>query len=300
MCHRVHAGVLFLILAGTLAGADDPRSLAELEASIQQRVAGQPGVYSVAFEDLSSGQRLLLNADDRTHAASLMKVPVMMAAFHLAGRGELDLDRQVTVKNSFASLVDGSPFQVEFDPEGPLAAQAGGTVSLLELIRLMITRSDNVATDLVMEIVPAARIMDLLAALGVEDVFVRRGVEDTKAYDAGLNNECSARGMLAAMIACRNSEVFDPQSRRSMIDILRAQELSSIIGRGIPRDARAAVAHKTGSISWVEHDAGIVELPGGRAYALVILSRDFGEARDAALETGSAISELVYRYVSSR
>jgi beta-lactamase class A len=85
-----------------------------------------------------------------------------------------------------------------------------------------------------------------------------------------------------------------------MIDILRAQELSSMIGRGIPRDAGAVVAHKTGSISWVEHDAGIVELPGGRAYGLVILTRDFGEARNEAIETGSAISELVYRYASSR
>jgi beta-lactamase class A len=292
--------VLFSLFAGILAGADESRSLAELEAKIQQRIAVQPGVYSVAFEDLSSGQRLLLNADDRTHAASLMKVPVMMAAFHLAGRGELDLDRRVKVKNSFASLVDGSPFQVEFDPQGPLAAQAGKTVSLLELIRLMITRSDNVATDLVMEIVPAARVMDLLAALRIEDVFVRRGVEDTKAYEAGLNNECSARGMLAAMIACRNSELFDSQSRRRMIDILRAQKLSSMIGRGIPRDAGAVVAHKTGSISWVEHDAGIVELPGGRAYGLVILTRDFGEARNEAIETGSAISELVYRYASAR
>jgi beta-lactamase class A len=289
-----------LFFAGTLAGAGGPRSLAELEASIQQRIAGQPGVYSIAFEDLSSGQRLLLNAGDRTHAASLMKVPVMMAAFHLAERGELDLDRQVTVKNSFASLVDGSPFQVEFDPNGPLAAQAGRTVSLLELVRLMITRSDNVATDLVMEIVPAARVMDLLATLGIEDVFVRRGVEDTKAYEAGLNNECSARGMLAAMIACRNSEVFDSQSRRRMIDILRAQKLSSMIGRGIPRSAEALVANKTGSISWVEHDAGIVELLGGRAYGLVILTRDFGAARNEAIETGSAISELVYHYVSSR
>jgi beta-lactamase class A len=189
---------------------------------------------------------------------------------------------------------------VEFDPSGPLAAQAGQTVSLLELVRLMITRSDNVATDLVMEIVPAGRVMELLARLGIVGVVVRRGVEDGKAYEAGLNNECSAGGMLAAMVACRNSEFFTPESRRQMMDILRAQESTSMIGRGIPANSGAVVAHKTGSISWVEHDAGIVELPGGRAYALVILTHSFGEARDQAAGAGVAISELVYRYVSAR
>jgi beta-lactamase class A len=173
-------------------------------------------------------------------------------------------------------LDDGSPFEVEFDPNGPLAAKAGETVTLRELVRLMITRSDNVATDLVMERVGAARVMDLLGSLGIENVIVRCGVEDPKAYEAGINNECSARGMLDVLIACRNSEGFLPESRRQMMQILRAQELSSMIGRGIPADSGAVVAHKTGSISWVEHDAGIVELRGGGAYVLVILTHSFG------------------------
>jgi beta-lactamase class A len=181
-----------------------------------------------------------------------------------------------------------------------LAAKAGATVSLRELVWLMITRSDNVATDLVMELAGAERVMELLGILGIENVVVRRGVEDSKAYVAGLNNECSARGMLEVLIACRSAAFFGPQSRREMMAILHAQEVSSMIGRGIPTDSGVAVAHKTGSISWVEHDAGIVELRGGRAYGLVILTHDFGEARDKAAETGAAISELVYRFMASR
>jgi beta-lactamase class A len=290
----------FILVIGATPAAEGSGSLLELEANIRQHIEGRPGAYSVAFEDLSSGQRLLLNADDRTHAASLMKVPVMMTVFHLAERGELDLDRPVTVKNTFASLIDGSPFQVEFDPNGPLAAKAGKTESLRELVQLMIARSDNVATDLVMELAGAERVMELLGRLGIENVLVRRGVEDSKAYAAGLNNECSARGMLEVLIACRNSAFFGPQSRREMMAILGAQEMPSMIGRGIPVDSGAVVAHKTGSISWVEHDAGIVELAGGRAYGLVILTRDFGEAREKASGSGAAISELVYRFMTSR
>lgn len=292
--------LVLLSLGGALPAAETPGSLAELEASIRRRIDGQPGAYSAAFEDFASGQRVLLNADDRTHAASLMKVPVMMTVFHLVERGELHLDRPVTIKNTFASLVDGSPFEVDFDPKGPLAAKAGATVSLRELVRLMITRSDNVATDLVMELTGAERVMELLGRLGIENVLVRRGVEDSKAYAAGLNNECSARGILEVLIACRNSAFFGPQSRREMMAILGAQEMPSMIGRGIPVDSGAVVAYKTGSISWVEHDAGIVELAGGRAYGLVILTRDFGESRDKAKATGAAISELVYRFMASR
>jgi beta-lactamase class A len=292
--------VVMVVACGILGAADAPGSIAELEASIRQRIAGAPGSYAVGFEDLSSGQKLLVNAEERTHAASLMKVPVMMTVFHLAERGELDLEQRVVVKNRFASLVDGSPFEVEFDPNGPLAAKAGEAVPLLELVRLMITRSDNVATDLVMELVGADHVMDWLGRLGIPDIVVRRGVEDPKAYEAGLNNECSARGMLAALVACRNSEMFRPESRRHMMAILRAQEVSSMIGRGIPADSGAVVAHKTGSISWVEHDAGIVELPDGRAYGLVILTFGFGENREKAMEAGAAISQMVYRYVASR
>jgi beta-lactamase class A len=294
----VTCAFLAILIAWALPAAEPPRSLAELETGIRQQIANRPGTYSVAFEDFASGQQLSVNADGRTHAASLMKVPVMMTVFDLAERGEVDLRQQVLVKNKFASLVDGSPFQVEFDPNGPLGARAGQMMSLLELVRLMITRSDNVATDLVMEIVPAARVMELLGRLGIEDVVVRRGVEDTKAYEAGLNNECSARGMLAAMAACRNSESFSAKTREQMMDILRAQEFQSMIGRGIPPDSGAVVAHKTGSISWVEHDAAIVELPGGRAYGLVILTHGFEQAREQAIETGAAISELVYRHVA--
>jgi beta-lactamase class A len=288
------------LVAGLLLAAEKPASLEQLEASIRLRIAGQPGSYAVAFADLSSGERLLIDADARTHAASLMKVPVMMTVFHLAESGELDLDRLVTVKNTFASLTDGSPFEVEFDPKGPLAAKAGEAVSLRELVRLMITRSDNVATDLVMELAGADRVMELLGRLGIESVVVRRGVEDSKAYEAGLNNECSARGMLEVLMACRESTVFRAESRRQMMEILRAQEFPSMITRGIPAGSGAAVAHKTGSISWVEHDAGIVELAGVRAYGLVILTRDFGDARATASQTGAAISELVYRYVAAQ
>lgn len=300
MLRLIRSSFLPLAVASFLHAAEPVQSFEQLEAAIRQQIVDRPGAYGIAFEDLSSGDRLLVNADERTHAASLMKVPVMMTVFHLAERGDIDLEQQVLVKNTFPSLVDGSPFQVDFDPNGPLAAQAGRTVSLFELVRLMITRSDNVATDLVMEIVPAARVMELLGRLGIENVVVRRGVEDNKAYEVGLNNECSARGMLATMVACRNANLFAPRTRQQMMEILRAQEFASMIAGGIPNGSGAAVAHKTGSISWVEHDAGIVELPSGRAYGLVILTHSFGESRNQAIETGRTISEMVYRYVSSR
>jgi beta-lactamase class A len=123
-------------------------------------------------------------------------------------------------------------------------------------------------------------------------------VEDNKAYEAGLNNECNARSVLAAIVACRESQFFSAETRRRMMAILESQELDSMISNGIPAGSGAVVGHKTGSISSVEHDAGIVRLANGKAYGIVILTWNFGEQRSGAVETGTAISAMVFRYFS--
>ena len=73
-----------------------------------------------------------------------------------------------------------------------------------------------------------------------------------------------------------------------------------MIARGIPAGAGAVLANKTGSISWVEHDAGIVDLPGGRSYGIVIMTRNFADKRDEAIRTGTAISSAIYEHASKR
>ena len=283
-----------------LSAADTAAAIMALRTRIESQAVGGPGIHSVAFRDFQTDESIFIHADDRTHAASLMKLPVMMAAFELAGRGELDLAQPVLVRDVFRSIVGGEPFTVPIEPTSPLYPRKGQRMPLLDLIGAMITRSDNTATNLVIELTGAARVHDLVRRLGTRNTKILRGVEDNAAYEAGMSNETSAADMLTLLAACRESPLFTAAGREEMMAILRRQEHRSMIAQGIPAGSGAIVANKTGSISWVEHDAGIVDLPGGRSYGIDIMTHDFADKRDEATRTGAAISRSIYEHVSSR
>jgi beta-lactamase class A len=261
-------------------------------------IEGRPGIYAVAFKDLESGETLYINERDRMHAASLMKVPVLMALFDAIDRGEARLFDRVTIETEFESIHDGSTYRLPPARDSPLRRRVGQSATLDELATATIVRSDNLATNLLIDIVTAPRVMGLMERMGAFNTRVLRGVEDGPAFEAGLNNEIDARDMMELLVACRESHQFSRESRARMMEILRRQEILSMIYRGVPRESGAVLAHKMGRISTVEHDAALVELPGGRSYALAILARDFGADRAAAREAGRAISTLVYEYVS--
>jgi len=282
----------------TLAFGGD---LPTLEADIKAAIAGQTAVYGIAFRDLASGETLTINGDDRMHAASTMKTPVMMRLFEMIDRGELRLDQPIEVRNQFHSIVDGSPFQIQVDSDESLYAHLGKTLPLVALIEAMIARSSNLATNILIEMAGAERTTALMHELGAADILVRRGVEDLKAFDRDLNNESSAAAMRAVMAACAQSDHFSPESRRQMWDILLLQAYNDMIPAGLPADSGAVVAHKTGSISRVQHDAAIVQLTDGHRYVLVVFARDFGDeaGRAQVKTTATQISRLVYTHVTT-
>jgi len=118
---------------------------------------------------------------------------------------------------------------------------------------------------------------------------VLRGVEDQKAFDKGLNNTTTARGLLVLFEAIGHGKAVDAQSDAAMIEILKRQQFNDAVPAGVPPGI--AVAHKTGSITRIHHDAGIVF--AARPYVLVILVRGIeDQKRSAALMAD--LSRLVY------
>ncbi len=287
-----------LLLAPSTAG-DPVRGLENLKRDMLAAITGQKATYGIAFRDLGSGRSLYINEGDRMHAASTMKVPVMMRLFQLIDQGRLHLDQAVPIKNEFKSIVDGSPFQITVDSDEALYEHMGKALPLEKLITAMIARSSNLATNLLIQIADPVETTALMKELGAENIQVLRGVEDLKAFELGRNNECSAGDMLAVMVACVSSDQFSSESRDKMIEILRLQEFNDMIPGGIPRDSGARVAHKTGSISRVQHDAAIVDLPDGRRYGLVIFSRDFQDERERVKTTARRLSRLAYDYMAA-
>lgn len=235
----------------------------------------------IAYHDLRTGETFERNARETFHAASTMKVPVMFAVFEAVSRGELNLDQPVRVKNDFVSIFDGSRFALESreDSDKSLYDLIGTDAPLVDLVRRMIVRSSNLGTNLVIEFVGAPRVMKLMREIGAHDIKVLRGVEDDKAYHAAMNNTATARDLMLIFKALAEERVISPEVSRQMTGILLEQEFNDGIPSGVAPGSR--VAHKTGSITKISHDAGIVYEPDGSRYVLVILTRGFEKGEDA-------------------
>jgi beta-lactamase class A len=233
---------------------------------------------AVAFHDLATGGELLIHPDATFHAASTMKVPVMMEVFRQAEEKRLSLDDRIAVKTEFVSIADGKSFslQVEDDSETGLYRRLGERVTIRDLVRLMIAESSNLATNLLVERVTAARTSELMSRLGAEGVRVLRGVEDNRAFARGLNNVATARGLMQILRRLAERAVVSVKASEEMIAILRGQKFAEGIPAGLP--AGVIVAHKTGAFGQVYHDAAIVERPRSKPFILVVLTRGIKEA----------------------
>ena len=281
------------------AGAARAKGTVELGKTVQRLVAESGAeTVAVAFRDLQTGRELLVNERVSFHAASTMKVPVMLEIYREAREGTLRLDEGVAVKNEFRSIADGSAFSVspEDDSEQSLYKKVGGTETVRELLRLMITESSNLATNILIERVTPARVRGLLRRMGARDMRVLRGVEDGKAFERGMNNTTTARDLALLLRALAEGRAVSPEASREMVEVLAAQKFNEGIPAGLPAAAR--VAHKTGSITKIEHDAGLVYLKGRKPYVLVVLVRGLAdEARAHRLIAD--ISRAVYEDVTA-
>jgi beta-lactamase class A len=272
--------------------------VAELDSLIRARTADTVEV-AVALIDLESGDSLLREAHTVMHAASTMKVPVMLELFRAADAGRLRLDDSVVVRNEFRSIADGSRYSLspDDDSDRALYERIGEGVAVRELIERMVTRSSNLATNLLIDAADPARIARTLDSFGASEVRVLRGVEDGPAYAAGMNNTTTAYGMMKVMEAIARGRAASPAATAEMLAILERQEFREMIPAGLPAGTR--VANKTGWITGIHHDAAIV-LPEGRApYVLVVLTRGFRDTA-AARATASEISARVYATIVGR
>jgi beta-lactamase class A len=247
----------------------------DLAARVGHRVALVPGArVGVVYLPLGGGEGLRLNADSSFHAASTMKVPVMVELLRQSERGGIRMDQPVLLVNSFASIADGSPFSVSpaDDSDSTLYARVGERVPLRELMERMIVRSSNLATNAVIALADPARVTATLRALGATRMRVLRGVEDGRAYELGLNNVATAGDLAVVLRAIAEDRAASPAACATMRAVLERQEFNDEIPAGLPPGTR--VAHKTGQITAVLHDAAIVYPPGGTPYVLVVLTSD--------------------------
>jgi len=252
---------------------------------------------AVAYHDYQHGTLWGLGAERWFHAASTIKVPVLLGVFDAIHAGELEPGARVHVRNRFLSAVDGQPYRVDAtrDADRMVHAAIGRTLGVAELARQMIASSSNLATNLLIDLVGVERIGEALSRLGLEGVELKRGVEDMVAWEEGINNRVTAAGLVGALRALLEGRHFSLELRDRMVDILHAQEFRDGLPRGLPDEAR--VANKTGEISTVAHDAGIVFLPDREPYVVAILT-EWAPGAGARKDAIANISRAVYLHLT--
>ncbi len=205
-----------------------------------------------------------------------MKTAVMLAAYRLADAGSLELDQPVLVHDGFASAAPGAPpYTMNRDDDSDQAVweRMGQEVPLRWLIRRMIVRSSNLATNLVLEQVGFPAVAAAWKAVGAVRSSVRRGIEDTAAHQAGITNWVTAADLAALLTGIVTGQgpdgpVASPESCAHMRDVLLAQELNVCLPQGLPEGT--PIAHKSGWVEGVRHGSGVVFPPDAPPYVLVV------------------------------
>jgi beta-lactamase class A len=252
---------------------------------------------AVAFYDYETEAEFGFDENRWFHAASTIKVPVLLGVFAAVEKGLIDVDSRVHVRNAFVSVADQKAYRVESarDAGSDVHALIGKTMRIRDLARHMIVTSSNLATNVLVDLIGVDNLRKTLDELGSEGIEFHRGVEDEAAFQAGINNRVTAAGLLRILRIIEERQV-SKQASKLMLDILHEQEFRSGIPAGVPDFAR--VANKTGEISTVAHDVGLVYLPGRAPYALVTLTEWEASRTSGRRDTLAAFSRAVYGHLT--
>lgn len=283
------------------SGSSSVPSKTKAADALQSRIediVGASGAeqVAVAFHDYETDTTWDANGDTWFHAASTIKVPILLGVFAAIERGDLAAYSRLHVRNRFLSAADGKPFRLDFgrDANAHVPSQLGKTMRVEDLAHHMIVTSSNLATNLLVDYLGLEEIRNTLQELDVHGVEVQRGVEDERAYEQGISNRVTASGLLSVFRPLVEQRGFSEESCRRMIEILHNQQFNSGIPAGLPD--YALVAHKTGEISTVAHDAGIVYLPEREPYVLAVLTQ-WEPSASGRSETIAKLSRAVYQHL---
>ncbi|GIV37311.1 MAG: hypothetical protein KatS3mg032_1690 [Cyclobacteriaceae bacterium] len=291
--------VFVLIALAALLSCSSGQNIAGLESRLRRHFEAQQGVFAVAFKDLSSGESLFINENEVFHAASTMKTAVMIEVYKQAAQGRWQLSDSVPVINDFTSIADGSRFSLraEDDSEKELYNRVGKKQTLYNLVYDMIIRSSNLATNILIEYAEAQTVTRSMRQLGAPHIQVLRGVEDIRAYEKGMNNTITAYDLLVIFEKLATGQAVNAEASDQMIAILLDQQFNDVIPARLPPNVK--VAHKTGFITGVHHDSGIVFLPDGRKYVLVLLSKNLPDINQGTIALARA-SEMIYEFMMQK
>ena len=260
-----------------------------------ETLRGQPGHYAVYAARSGQPPVVCLHCDDQINAASTIKLFVLDAAYDAFAKGTLRPDERLTVHNRFHSLVGQGHFALEQkeDSYDPLYAQAGQSVPVAELLRVMVQYSSNLATNLMIEKLGVLPIRAVVQAQGLGGIVFGRMIEDFDADAQGIRNRVTAQGLGAFLQKLDAGQIVSKAASQSMMQTMLGQKFNDIIPPGLP--AGTPVAHKTGWVNGVRNDAAVITMPDGTHVILVVLTSDLPDEQ-AGIRVLNTLSRQAYDF----
>ncbi|WRP04570.1 serine hydrolase [Rossellomorea aquimaris] len=254
-----------------------------LEERILDAIDKCIGRVSVAI-DLPT-HSIQINNDTPFSAASLIKVPILLEGFRQAEQGKIDLNETVMV-----------PKEDRVGGAGVLSTLSENiSLTVEDLLTLMIIVSDNTATNLIIDRIGSEAINNLCKSLALKHTNLGRKLMDFQAMEQGYDNFTSASDIITCLRILDKSPLFSEQSREKMLFILHQQQFGTKLPARMDRE-RVFIANKTGELPGVEHDCAIVRYEEKTAY-IVVLIDGLGES-ESARDTIAEIGKLLFDYLT--
>jgi beta-lactamase class A len=242
-------------------------------ADILKRISNLRGEAGIVVEDLETGWTFIHNEDQPYPAASLVKIPIMVACFKAAQEGQLDLSEKHVLRRE--DRVGGS---------GILRRMRNGrSFTYSQLIDYMVTESDNIACNIMIDRLGFDYINQVFEELGLEKTRLNRKMIDFAARDQGIENYTTAAEMTGLLDRIYHHRCFNAEISERCLAVLKRQKINDRLPRYLPKEV--TVAHKTGLEKEVCHDAGIVFTPSGD-YIITVLVHTWGGPGSAKIFIG--------------
>jgi beta-lactamase class A len=255
------------------------------------------GSIGVAACRLDSGEEVRLHCEGEFPTGNVIKLPILVALYRKAVEGKLSLEEPVTPSPDHYMTGTG----VLNDLSRDIA------LSLRDMARLMIVVSDNVATNLIIDLVGRAYVNEAMQDYGLKDTSLRQRLDyASKAWPDYRRVATSSPSDLVLLLSRLNRrEILTRETCEEVIDILRRNQYQEMLPRLLPVERQRVlwVADVPGSIWDVRGDAGLVATPGMTYAVAIMLSGIKGERRSGRIfaDTDGAqivarISRLIYDY----